>query len=166
MNSLSQLSNRIKGIWEGLQEREKIYIATGFILLALVLFYLILWEPIKTTNARLTKEVPILRGQHHEMLSISQSFQGSTGISRKPNLQTSIDRYFEDASKKHEITYTNLQFLAEKKIKTEIQNVEFNKLIRWLDDINKHTGITVTHANIELDKQPGFVTCRLELRKP
>jgi type II secretory pathway component PulM len=166
MDAIKQHISNLKTRWNGLQYREQLLVICGLIFVGIVFFYALIWEPIRKTNDILKKSLPQLEKQLSEMRAMHAESPSWKKQPSSVEITKKVDQYLESASATHNINYEKLQFLDQNRIKIDIYNVNFNNVIRWLNDFQRNTDVRILQLDIDKASQDGYVNCRFEFLKP
>lgn len=158
----------MKEWWHSLQQREQRTLLWGSVGLVLIMIYLLLIEPYQKEMARLqaalaekrqalatmqrtAAEITALRAQGSGgQLAAGQSLMGVVDSSTKQfNIANTIKR---------------IQPEGEHTVKVWAEQMAFDELIRWLDELQRRYGVTIHEIAIDSQEQSGRVNLRLELR--
>lgn len=158
----------MKEWWHNLQQREQRILLAGTTALVLLMLYALVWDPYQQEMTRLHETVSAKRLDLQTMqqaaaeidalrhagaggvLSAGQSIMGVVDSSAKQfSVGTSIKR---------------IQPEGEHSVKVWAEQVPFDDLVRWLDDLQKKSGIAIHTINIERQEVGGLVNVRMELR--
>ena len=53
---------------------------------------------------------------------------------------------------------------SENKLRVWLENVPFDKMVRWLDQLETRYGLVIVNIAIDAEKEPGLVTAKLVLQ--
>lgn len=136
-------------------------------ILAIALFYLLVWSPITEGYANKKKQVEAQR----ELLSWMQSnstrinqLQGSGKSTRAGSdgpLLSTVDRTVK--SSKLGSSMKRLEPQGENKVQIWFENTEFDALVDWLTQLSSQYQIQVNTINIDRQDAPGQVNARVVL---
>jgi general secretion pathway protein M len=163
--------NRFDGLrlwYAGLQQRERQMVAAATLLVAVTLFYLIIWEPIHNglDEQRLQYET-----QRSSYVWMNQSAEearllkaaGSRNVIRNNNQPVSllVERSADTAGLKSNIL--KIETSGDKGARVMLDAAPFDQMLLWLNTLRQQYGITVSSASIDRDEAGGAVNARLTL---
>jgi general secretion pathway protein M len=154
--------------WRALAPRERLVVSVGAGVLAVILFYLLLWAPMQRELNRLRAAVPQdavrvaqMRAQAMQVqqLRMSGARLNGGGSVLAVVEQTATARGFKPNITRMEPEGVNGANLA-------VDGVVFNTLVSWLNDLQVQHGMRVESASLDSAAGPGTVKGRLLLRGP
>lgn len=159
----------MKNWYLNLQKQERLAVQLGAALLALLLFYLLLWSPIVGDAERLRKTVAVqqaelvwLKAQAQEAARLRGSGQVDVIAARQgqslPQLtsttagryQLAIDRYQQGNSVDE--------------LSVWLDNANFNQLLSWLQELQLQYGLAADNVNISAADSLGLVKARIRFK--
>ena len=152
-----------------LQPRERQTVVGGGITLAVVLFYLVIWDPVfsKLNDAR--QNVESQRQLLVWMKSSAQEIYAlqSSGASLSPQLANQSVSSLVTMSAQSSGVQDFVTKLDSTKDGVEIQftNADFDRMMNWLNDLQTRYGIQPRKITIEPQADPGTVNARVTLEK-
>lgn len=165
---MNEVYNRILVYWRGLAARERVILLGGGILAVLLLAYGLLWLPLQRELRLLQVEVP----KEYEQLQWMRAQTGRLKILRSaaPSaLQKNGILSFVERSAQ---AYNIRQFIKRidpdgaNSARLAVDGAPFNKLVEWLDNLQKQGGVRIESASLEPQSTAGIVNARLQLRAP
>lgn len=158
----------MKEWWHNLQPREQRILLGGAVALLLLMLYALVWDPYQQEMSRLRDSVSAKRLDLQTMQQAAAEIEalrhgGAGGV--LPAGQ-SIMALVDGSSKQFNISagIKRIQPEGERSVKVWAEQVPFDDLIRWLDDLQKRSGIAVHTISIERQEVAGLVNVRMELR--
>ncbi len=147
--------------YQSLVDREKILLLVGSSLSLLLLLWLLLWQPLLSSNHQLQQSIE----QKQQQLSWMQ--QTSTQIlelrkTALPGAGGSIQQRLTRTASKLRIVLTRMQNSNDQKLKVWIDKSEFNQLLKLIDELSKQ-GVAVDQLHIQPLPESGFSKARLTL---
>lgn len=154
--------------WASLQARERRVLGLGGGLTALVLLYLLAFEPAWVGRQRLQAELPTLRAQLAQMESLAAEARQLAGQSGKPvdspqQLKLSLEQSIKAAGLSSSVTQLTV---AGELMDLRFKGVPFAAWLTWLDSALRETRLRVVDMALERDATPGAVTARVTLEPP
>ena len=162
----------MKAWWMSLQTRERMIFTVSAIVLLLILIYLLIIEPYIESRAMLANNI---RANQQTLVWMQQASQQVKQLraSASPRVRAGKDKRsllaVVDISAKRSKIRTNIQRMEPQGrdgIKLTIDNVDFDKLIRWLGSIQRSQGVNVTRSTVSRSDTPGLIDSRLSLQRP
>lgn len=155
------------GWWQRLDMRERRMLIAGGVIMAILLFYGLVWSPMQREVVRLRASVPQDRAKLQLMrvqaLQISQLRARAPGTNRSANVLTTLEQAATARGIRRHIVRLEPEGAGGARVL--IDETEFNQLLTWLSDLQEH-GIRVEQATIQKKPNPGMVSVRLLLRGP
>lgn len=158
----------MKDWWAGLAPRERVILGGGVLVLALVLAYLMVWEPLAQKRQQLRDDISALSAdlawmrqvapqvRRRAAQQVSQPSMGSAGGSvltlvevsaRAAGLHESLERVQPEG------TGARLWFAE----------TGFDGLLRWLGELEQRQGLQVSQLAVDAGSAPGTVTARIKV---
>ena len=157
--------------WLSRQPRERLILILGGVLFVAALLYLLVWEPLARERTNLANRV---KAQGKTLVWMQQASEQvkrlrsqSPNVNKKVN-QGSLMSIVDSSAKRSKIRKPIQRIEPEGKngVKLWIENVDFDTLIRWLDEIERRYGVLVSRATItRKEATPGRVDSRLSLER-
>jgi len=163
MNELNVYLQQFMARWAQLRPRERIGLIAAGSALALMLVYLMLWEPVVNEADRLKRAIE----QNRELVSWMQAKEpevrrllGSGGAQRGGgSLLGTIDSTAKrsklgDAMKRVEPDGSN-------RVRVWMEQASFDDMVRWLDQLQRSHGVQITSVVIDrVEGSSGLVNAR------
>ena len=144
----------IKRYWMQLESREQLILGWGTVIVALILFYALIWQPWHKAIDYMERVIPEMRAdlvwvrQHGEILS-----NGSKALEQKyKGADQSLLSVIETTAKKYNVRDAIQQMTPtqnDTQVKIVFENVDFNNWIKWTDFLVVQYGVNVLDANAE-----------------
>ena len=149
----------MKDWFTALQQREQIFVAGGALVVLLVIFYSLVWEPLDTGQKTLSAGVATWERSLAELKPLKgmqQTASGNVAVVSNADQQTPVvivdqtlrARGLDRALKRSQPTTSN-------GIRVEFDNVAFDDLILWLGDLSGQYGMQVTSGSMSTSAQSG-----------
>lgn len=158
----------MKEWWHNLALREQRILIGGAAALVLLALYALVWDPYHQEMARLKQAVST---KHLDLQTMQQTAGEIDRLRRSGAGGTlpagqSVMGVVDSSAKRFNIgtAIKRIQPEGERAVKVWAEQVPFNDLIRWLDDLQKGSGIAIHTITIERQEVDGMVNARLELR--
>ena len=158
----------MKDWWHNLQPRERRILLAGALALLLIMFYALVWDPYQQEMRRLRESVS---AKHLDLQTMQQAAAEIDALRRSgaggalPAGQ-SIMGVVDSSAKQFNVGagIKRIQPEGERAVKVWAEQVPFDDLIRWLDGLQKQSGIVIHTISIERQEINGLVNVRMELR--
>jgi len=161
---------QLKQWYSSLQQKEQWMVSGTGILIAITLFYLLLWEPV---HLELQAEQQKKKAQTEILLWMQQAAtevktlrsSGARNNIRDKNKPTTliIEQSIKNAGLK--ISLNKLESSGKNGARVILNAASFNQILVWLNTLAMHNGIQVVSANIERNDEPGRVNARLTFER-
>ncbi|MFW2373978.1 MAG: type II secretion system protein GspM [Gammaproteobacteria bacterium] len=172
MDIRSQLENTIAPLrdWlNKLESRERQIVIAGTISLLIIMFYLIIWDPIFSAR---NQQAQLLETQHqtldwmietgNEIQSLQSGGQTSSHRFNNQSISSLAERSAQSMGVKQQITKLET---AKNGVKVELEGADFDRLILWLSDMEQKYAIQASSIQIEKQDKPGAVEARVTLER-
>jgi len=152
-----------------MEKRERhMVIAAGFVVI-ITLLYALIWEPILSN---LDDQRQRYQSQHQLLIWMKEKTRetkslqsaGAQATARFENQSTSslVERSAQSMGMK---PFIKKQTSDKKGVKIDLEQVDFNRIILWLNDMQTKYGIQTTNIKIEQQEKPGAVDVRVTLER-
>jgi general secretion pathway protein M len=153
--------------WQQLQPRERRLLGVGSVLVAIVLLYVVAFEPAWQGRQRLASELPVLRTQLAQMEAMAaeaRQLAGLAGTRDTPEqVRAQVEQSLEAAGLRQQVA----QFShTDRLIDLRFEPVSFAHWLGWFDTALRETRLRVVDVAIERAAAPGQVSARLTLEIP
>ncbi len=153
-----------------LEKRERQLVIGGGIALLLMLLYGLLWEPIfsaqETQKTRYQSQQQLLVWMQENAAKINalQAGAGGSNASRFKNQSVSslTERSALSMGVKKQISKLES---TKKGVKVNFKQVDFDRLVFWLNDLQQKYNIQASSIKIEPQQAPGAVDARISLQR-
>ncbi len=151
--------------YESLADNERRIVVGVAILILLALIYLLLVAPAQ--NAAKESQLK-LAGQQNlltwmkENESVARQAAGGGGSATKSDqpLQTIVTSTAGPLG----VAVKRYENESENKLRVWLEKVPFDKMVRWLDQLEKKYGLVIVNISVDAEKEPGLVTAKLVLQ--
>jgi general secretion pathway protein M len=166
---MKDLLARFRAWWATLAERERRALGTGAVALALILAYVAGWQPL--AKARHQREAALAEARSLavtlEKLAVEVQRRRGTGGGQVQGAGQSLLAVVDASRKASSMTKppSRLQPEGEATVRIWLEDVPFDALLRWLNDLQLRYGVRVDNADIERESASGLVNARLTLMR-
>ena len=155
---------RFRVWWAARNERERQILSLGGGALILILFYLAVWEPLGKSQTRRETALTDARelAMRLELLATqSQRGRNTNVVASGQSLLSVVDQ----SAKTSAIGKppSRLQPEGDNTVRLWFEDVPFDSVLRWLNDLQQRQGVRVSDADIERESGSGLVNVRLTL---
>jgi len=144
--------------------------ATG-VLIAITLFYLVVWEPIhlglqtETQKQQSQNEIMIwMQESAAEVQALRRSGGKSVIRDRNKPVTLVIETSLQNAGLKSSVN--KIESSGKDSTRVILKEAPFNQILVWLNTLATHNGIHVVSANIERSEKAGRADVRLSFERP
>ena len=167
---LAQLNRQLAPLrarFEALQSREQLLVAAGGLVLALVLIWLLLWQPFALARSHRADELESARALAVRIEQIGAQQQarpaGTLAVGNDVSLLSAVDQASKDGVLGKPLSRINPD--GEKQVRVWIDDVSFDALLRWVDDLQSHYNVRIDNIAVERRPTAGAVSARLTLTR-
>lgn len=153
--------------FENLAPRERWIVASGAVVLALMMYFLLLWDPLSQKAARLNVDLENAR----ELVTFMQDARqqvaqlGGRNASAPTSSGRSLLSDVDSSSKRNglEDKIKRIQPEGQTSVRLWIEGVPFEKLMNWMNHLQSQMGIVLSDGSLDRDDAAGTVKARLTL---
>lgn len=153
--------------FEARPPREQLILAVGagFVLLALI--YLLLWQPFAVARDRAVARLEAARGLAARIEQIGAQGQvlrsgaGQPVVGPEVSLLSAVDQASKDGVLGK--APSRMQPDGDKQVRVWIEDVPFDAVLRWLDDLQNRYAVRVDAVTLERRPAAGTINVRLSL---
>jgi len=152
-----------------LEKRERQIVIGGAISLVIMLFYLIIWEPITANHEQQQLQhnsqrqlYSWMKNARAEIQSLKSSGNSSIARSRNQSISSLADRSATSSGIKPFIEKIDQ---SKKGVKIRLKNANFDRIVIWLSDLENKYAITASKVKIEKTESKGSVDAQITLER-
>ena len=154
--------------WQQLAPRERVLVGIAGGVVALTLAYLLVWQPLFGSTARLREEVA---GQRellqwlHAIQPEVQQLRGSrsTRPAQGGSLMGLVDQTSTASGLKSFVTRIEPQ--GDKEVRVWLEQAPYDEVMRWLITLELDAGVRIVEFNVTRGPAPGLVGARINLQR-
>lgn len=155
--------------FESLEPRERLFVATAAVVLALAVFYLAIWTPLDRGQEDAAASVENWQTSLAELQSLKGLLQGADKPQTTAGLGQSLVVIVDNTLREHGL-YSSLQRSSPTTtngIRLEFERVAFDDLVIWLGDLAADYGLQVQTGSFSTpaDEASGRVNATLILER-
>ncbi|MFA5937879.1 MAG: type II secretion system protein M [Sinimarinibacterium sp.] len=155
---------RLRTAIEALAPRERILVLSASVFVAFTLLYLLAWEPLVVAHAQRAEALArarLLSARIEEVAVKTQAAGSGQRIDRSTSLLAAVDQTSRSPTLGK--APSRLQPEGDREVKIWIEDVPFDNLLHWLQELEARYGISASSAEIERGGGAGVVSVRLTL---
>lgn len=161
--------NALKQWLDNLAPRERWIVLGGAAVLAVVLAYLLVWEPIQVSLADQRDRIERQRAELGELVRIREQVERlrEQARDREPASDTAPLSAANEAANSMGLgsALQRVEPRGDDRVQVWFEAAAFQDLIRWLQTMQSEHRLTVANATIERHTEPGRVTAQLTLER-
>ncbi len=169
MNALDNLLQPLTQWLDSLQKRERLTVYVGAIAFVLILFYLVIWEPVISAHENEQLKHHSQRQLYSWMKDAADEIQAinSSGGSfanrfRNQSISSLADRSATTTGIKQFITKIDQ---SKDGAKVNLKSADFDRIVTWLAELENKYGIVATRVKVEKSSAPGAVDADITLER-
>lgn len=150
--------------YDSLSTREKRSVQFMVGALFLACMYFLIWQP---SNQYMVSAREGMHNANDTFRYVQQNIgQASSAAQLMQNSQGPLDPQsmvstISTAGKKYSVELKRFEPSGESKLRVWLEDVSFNSLVQWLQDLDKTHKLKVSEISIDRDEKPGLVNARL-----
>jgi general secretion pathway protein M len=158
---------RFRAWWSAREERERRILSAGAVALGLILFYLLVWEPTGRISRQREAALADARALATLLETLAAEKQRGRPIATVAGAEQSLLAVVDQSRKASTLTkqWSTLRPEGETTVRIAFEDVPFDALLRWLNELQTRYGVRVDNADIERESGPGLVNARLTLMR-
>ncbi len=155
--------------WQQMAPRERLLVGIAAGVVALMLGFLLIWQPLFGSTARLREEVA---GQRellqwlHAVEPEVQRLRGERsvpGTARGGSLMSLVDQTSNASGLKSFVT--RIQPEGDKEVRVWLEQAPYDEVMRWLITLELDAGVRIVEFNVSRGPSPGLVAARINLQR-
>ncbi|MGA9573149.1 MAG: type II secretion system protein GspM [Lysobacterales bacterium] len=160
-----ELINAFKSRWYGLQPREQLILRSSAIILGLLLFYLLIVDPVYSGRDDAAQRLESAREAFSVMQQ--QAFDLKTSLSNPATSGTgSLLTEVESSAQKEGLrsALKRLQPSGNDQIQVSLEGVSYNQVMQWLSSLHQQ-GVKAQRVDIQVDRKTDLLAVQLLLER-
>jgi general secretion pathway protein M len=157
----------MKAWWESLNTRERALLVSGLAVTVALLFYMLVWEPVRASRHQLQQTVATqladlawMRQAAQDIKRLGNSAPGQA-VSDERSLLTLVDQTAKAADLGAAMKRVAPQ--GDDKLSAQLDGAEFEKLIPWLIGLEQQHHLVIVSLSVDRTDTPGLVNARVVL---
>ncbi|HUR41619.1 MAG TPA: type II secretion system protein M [Verrucomicrobiae bacterium] len=159
--------DRARTRWAALAPREQRILGVGGIVLAGVILFLGVWEPMVAARKERREALDDARAVAAMLEQLAVEKQRNRGPAAAGSASQSLLAVVDASRRASGVTKppSRLQPEGDATVRIWLEDVPFDALLRWLAELQQRHGVRVDTADIERESAPGLVNARLTLMR-
>ena len=169
MKAIDNLVTPLNQWLNTLEKRERHIVITGAISLAIMLFYLAIWEPITSQheqqqiNYNAQRQLySWMKNANVEIRSLNSAGGSNKARFRNQSIASLADRSATTSGIKPFIEKIDQ---SKKGVKIKIKSADFDQIVIWLTDLQNKYGIIASKVKVEKTKVEGAIDAQITLER-
>lgn len=158
-------------VWfESLNRREQILFSVTALVVALALYFLLIWEPLIIENERLHSDIANRSAQKQWLGKVSaearwirRQGRSSQAADTNKSLLAIVDS--AGRSSKLSASIKQVQPDGNSVVRVRLEDAPFDKFLHWLERLNNRHGVVAETATLERGESSGHVDGRISLKR-
>lgn len=151
--------------YDSLADNERLLVNVVGILILLGLIYLLLVAPaqrsVSDSQMRLAGQQNLLTWMKENESLARQAATGGGSVTKTDQpLQTIVTSTAGPLG----VAVKRYENESDNKLRVSLENVSFDKMVRWLDQLENRYGLSIVNISVDAEKEPGLVTAKLVLQ--
>jgi general secretion pathway protein M len=151
------MKQQILSWWFGLQAREQRMLSLAAIVIAIALFYWLLWQPLHQAQAERQQAVTAAQRQLHQLQQAIPSLQASGTTNVRSG--GSLAQIISNSARGQNIGVSRMQPQNEQ-LALVLDELSFQRLLSWLYELQYQHGVQLLSLDLAQAEQPGMVKVR------
>ncbi|RBP49250.1 type II secretion system protein GspM [Arenicella xantha] len=151
--------NTFKKYWSGLEDRERLTLSVGGIVVLIILFYMSVWRPWHVAIDTMNVSVQALRSNLIWMRQQSDNWAAIGGSGQSGSKFSGADQSLlsvvEKTANRSKLTKSIQQLVPSKdgsEVRVVLDGVDFNVWVTWIDHLYKQYGVDIKQVTAERDE--------------
>lgn len=152
--------------WGNLEYREQLLLAIASLLLVVSVGYFLIWQPIQSEKVLLSQDIESTESLLTRLNAIApgQASKQTTQIKgQNLSLLAVVDKTVKAAGMGDSVK--RIQPEGDAAAKIWLEQADFNKLLRWINQLNTQYGVDVSEITINREDTPGQIRARLGFQR-
>lgn len=151
--------------YDSLADNERLLVNVVGILILLALIYLLLVAPAQRSVSEAQMK---LAGQQNLLTWMKENEslarEAATGGGRVTKTDQPLQTIVTSTAGPLGVAVKRYENESENKLRVSLENVSFDKMVRWLDQLENRYGLSIVNIAVDAENEPGLVTAKLVLQ--
>ncbi|MBK8971621.1 MAG: type II secretion system protein M [Hahellaceae bacterium] len=166
-NELNGVLKKASGWFHGLSHRDQLAVKALAAAVAVFLLYAMVWQPAADFRNQSKKQAESAYDDlkwMRENEGLARQLGGGSGGNKITLTEgQSLLSVVSASARTQNIELQRFEPKGDDKMNIWLDKVEFNRMMLWLENLNKTTGVSVEQISVDKTNEPGIVTARLSL---
>jgi len=149
----------LRAAWDTRNPRERIALGLGALVLALLLLYAFVWEPLRAEQKRLRQSLPLLRAQAAQFAADAAEARRLRSVAQaqpdRSSTRASLEALAERAGVRASIK--SITEVSGGRVQVALDPLAYEALVRWFGELARGTGFAVETLQLRPGAAPGTV---------
>jgi len=155
----------IKQWYTSLQASEQRMVMIATVFFSSVLIFILLIQPLNQHRNKLLKQIEAKQTQLAWMRENAARVQGASAAKPGPASRTPLNNLVAQSSSQYGLRISQIKGSDRDGVQVWFDDVSFDDLLRWLDQMESSYGVTLVSINIRGRDHNGLVRANVRLRK-
>jgi len=155
---------KITKVYDGLSDSDKRAVLILAFFFAVISMYLLLDKSFQYRKAQVN-DFKKNKSLMELLVSSEQKIKSLKQDKKLEGQDQALLTLVSSTANNYQITFKRFQPEGDTVLKLWMEHINFNNLLRWLNDINNRNGISVNEISVEQSKEEGYVDVRLTLMR-
>ena len=155
--------------FEALEPRERLFVGSGGIVVAIAIFWGLIWMPLDKGHRGAQERVSVLEQSLAELRPLASQPQPANGTQRRPQAgATQSPVVIVDSTlRNRSLGQPKRSQPTPNGIRVEFENIAFDDLVLWLGDLSNQYGMEVQAGSLSVAAQsgPGRINATLTIER-
>jgi general secretion pathway protein M len=138
--------------WTERSPRERVIVAAGASLVAALVLFLFVYEPIDAERLRLRERVPQLKLTLQKMQAQAEQVKSVQSRPKSASLEVAL----KETAAQSGLANANIALDGPDRARVSFASVEFNRWIQWTGRLQTERAIRIESAQVEALREPGM----------
>jgi type II secretory pathway component PulM len=161
-----ELINSFKGRWYGLQAREQQLLRHGAVILGLLLFYLLIIDPVYSSRddaeQRLQSTQQAFSVAQQQAFDLKASLSSPGGIPASGSMLTQVESSAQKEGLRSALK--RLQPSGNNQIQVSLEGASYQQIMQWLSNLHQQ-GVKAQRVDIQVDRKSELLGVQLVLTR-
>ena len=164
--------NILKNYWQQLEVRERLVLGWGMVIVSLIIFYTLIWQPWHKALASMENDIQAYRQNLVWMQQQAEILSGGAGQqaqNAKPQSNESLLSIVEKTAKANKVGKSIQQMVptsSDSQVRVVLEEADFNQWLRWIDQLFKQYDVNIKQLSAERDDSaPNLAEIRITFER-